>query len=305
MKVQRFQPSSQDKKRRQPGNPQRSLSLPSDPNIPSDSIFDYCWCLFGAKGVGKTSLAAQFRKQGKPALIFQWEFRRKGLNVFQIPKQDEPALDWPTYTAYIDLLVENRNTFPTVVIDTIDRCYVACMEHVCHEAGVQHPNDMRDYGALWAKVKREFDSTQFKLLDAGICVIYISHDRKQQVQTKLGEEYELVIPTCQGIAWEHMKAVCDFAFYYGYHRQKRILVCRGGEEIWSGCGADLAGGAARFIDPDTKKPLAYFHAGNSAQDAYNNLVKAFHNQLKGGVIVIEEENDKSEPRQRRVSLPSS
>jgi hypothetical protein len=262
------------------------VELPKKPITPSSDMFDYCWCLFGAKGVGKTSLASMFVRKGKPPLIFQWEPGRRGLSIYQVPGRDEPPLDWPRYKAYVDKLCQQSASYPVAVIDTVDRCYLACLEHVCRECGVDHPNQARDYGATWYLVKQEFDRVQTRLLEAGLTVIYISHDRKTTVTTRTGEEYELIVPTCQGVAWEHLKAVCDFAFYYGYRRQKRILVCRGGEEIWSGCGTDIGTkGSARFMDPRTGLPLAWFPAGETAEQAWKNLQLAFENKLSGGETV--------------------
>ena len=160
----------------------------------------------------------------------------------------------------------------TVGIDTIDRAYEACLNHHCFEKGLSHPNDANDYGATWHGIKDDFESTMSKLLSADKGLIFISHAHLREQEAKDG--LEQWVPTCSPAAWKYMKAVCDFALYYGYAGTDRAITIRGNEGIWSACGV-----TDRFLLKSKKEPLNQFRTGKSHEDAYKNLLAAFNNKL--------------------------
>jgi len=253
------------------------VSLPTKPIEPPDKLTDYSICLFGEKGVGKTSLAAQF----PDSLVFMWEPRRRNLRIKQVPGPDEEPLDWERFKAYLDKVLSQKKTIRTVVIDTVDRAYQCCQNTVCYNKGVKHPSDMNDYGATWYECRREFEDVMNRLLYNDILPIFISHCRLRPVVTRTGEDFDLVQPTCPDACWQYLKATCDFAFYYGYHGPERSITLRGNELVWSSCGVD-----DHFLTPDGNF-LSEFPAGESAKEAYKNLTAAFDNKLRG--YSVEEE----------------
>jgi hypothetical protein len=201
----------------------------------------------------------------------------------------EGASPWTFLQEYVGAILDD-DSVQTVVIDTIDRAYEACLNHHCFEKGLRHPNDANDYGATWHGIKDDFESTMSKLLYADKGLIFVSHAHLREQEAKDG--LEQWVPTCSPAAWKYMKAVCDFAFYYGYAGTDRAITIRGNESIWSACGV-----TDRFllksIHPKVGKPLEQFRTGKSHEDAYKNLLAAFKNNLPPAEVLS--------PREEKVS----
>ena len=254
-----------------------SLSLPTKPNEPPTNLFDYGLFIYGEKGIGKTSLAAQF----PDALVFQWEPRRRNVRVLQVPEPGQDELNWESFLQYQELALGEKK-IKTIVIDTIDRAYDACLDYVCQSRGVTHPNELNDYGQTWALVKKEFEDAMNRFLFSDKAVVWISHARYRVVPGRLGVEVEQLVPTCKPAAWAYVRAVCDFAFAYTWFEYQRVLYVRGGELIWTGCGTN-----EHFLQPSKKgverpgEPYNAIPMGNSPQESYKNLLNAFQNKVEG------------------------
>lgn len=257
-----------------------AVSLPTVKNTPPQNIGDSIIVIYGRKGIGKTSLAAEFPK----ALVAMFERGRRNLNIFQIPQEDEPKLDWGSFKAYVEAFIESED-FDTLVIDTIDKAYEACMDYVCKINGCEHPNDKNDYGKTWQAVKREFDNVLGLIHESGKGLVLISHEApKPLAKATKGMArdegasitgLERMEPTCSKQAFEVIQEICDYVFYYGYREEYRCITVRSSNDlVWTACGV-----ADRFLDPDGN-PLSTFKVGNSPKDAYDNLLAAYSNQLR-------------------------
>lgn len=268
--------------------PEKMIALPTKRIVPSKHFHDYACCVFGEKSVGKTSLCAQF----PDAVVFQWEAGRRHLPIFQVPQQGEPSLTWPRFLKYRDLVIESD--FQTAVIDTIDRCYEACQSHYCKERGFKHPNDAGDYGKTWQEIRFHFADVMNDFAQAGKRLVFTSHARLKEVTTKTGRVYEMIVPTCPNQAWEYLKEVADLIVYYGYRDSERAFTVRGSDALAAACGP-----TGVFLDPDGE-PLQSFAAGNSAEQAYQNLLAGFGNKLYGypvddkGAEAEDDASDKNE-----------
>lgn len=264
------------RRRSSPSPPRPRVVIPTELNEPPTNLKDYCLCVFGEKGIGKTSIASQF----PDSLVLMLEPKRRNLRIRQVNiepmslkdmSQKNPEMSpWTTVREYVRAILAD-DSVQTVVIDTIDRAYEACLNHHCFEKGLSHPNDANDYGATWHGIKDDFESTMSKLLYADKGLIFISHAHLREQEAKDG--LEQWVPTCSPAAWKYMKAVCDFALYYGYAGTDRAITIRGNAGIWSACGV-----TDRFL-LKSGEPLEQFTTGKSHEDAYKNLLAAFNNKL--------------------------
>lgn len=273
--------------------------LPTKKSDPPESLWDLCMCLYGTKGIGKTSLTALF----PGALNFQWEALRRNIRMLTIPEPGQPALDWPTFRGYRDLILgmpkEERPR--TIVIDTVDNAYEACLKTVTQENyGVDHPQDpslSNLYGMPWTHVKVEFRTTMDALRNA-CCIVFISHQREREVD---GSDIMQLTPTCSPACWTYLKGATDVAWYYGYKGRERVLVLQGSEDVWASCQVD-----DHFLHPETDEPLAMINMGHTAQDAIDRLGLAWENKLDGWTIEDlygMDEADQEEVRQEIRKLP--
>ena len=258
------------------------LTIPTEVNVPPENLNEYAICIFGEKGVGKTSLAAQF----EDSLVMMLEPKRRNLSIRQVniePKsikelnEDSPELTpWRYVQEYVSAVLDD-DSVNTIVIDTVDRAYESCLNHHCYQKGLNHPSDVNDYGATWAAIKGDFEATMNQLLYADMGLIFLSHAHLREVEAHDGMEQW--IPTCSPASWKYLKAVCDFALYYGYDGTDRAITLRNNSLVWSACGTEK-----NFLRKDGT-PIGQFSTGNSHSEAYENLTKAFRNELEDEEIL--------------------
>jgi hypothetical protein len=212
-----------------------------------------------------------------------FERGRRNLAIKQVPQAGEERLDWARFLEYLNLAIESDD-IDTLVIDTIDRAYEKCMEYVCEQSGCEHPNDKNDFGKTWQAVKAGFVGALTLIQESGKGLVLISHETTKPL-TKSSKgllredsekvfQYERCEPTCSKQAFETIQEICDYVFYYSFQTEFRSITVRSPSDVaWTSCGVE-----DRFLDPDGT-PLKCFKVGNSPEEAYNNLLAAFNNEV--------------------------
>jgi hypothetical protein len=234
-------------------------------------------------------------------MIFMLEPRRRNLKIRQVPSQGEDALSWESLKEYTQLCC-NDNSVETVVYDTVDRMFQTVTDYYCYLNNVKTPQQMRDHGALWSEIKKDFEGVFIDVLQAEKTLLLISHERTREFEDAEGQTYEQVTPSCSDSPWNTIKALCDFAMYFGYDRAMRTLAIRGTESVWAANGVE-----GSFLQPKTNQPILYVPMGTSAQEGFNNLNLAFSNKLvvpeKYLYPITEEEQESVAPKKIR-KLPA-
>lgn len=258
----------------------RVTILPEVANIPPERLEDSIIVIYGRKGIGKTSLAAQFNR----SLVCMFESGRRNLPIVMVPGKDEPKLDWQTFKEYAEAFIES-DKFDTLVVDTMDRAYDACLADVCRHLGCEHPQDKNDYGKTWNAVKDEFRAVMEVIKASGKGLVLLSHEtpkplnKASKTLKRDGVAAETLLerfePSCSKQAFEVIQEICDYVFYYGYREEYRCITVRSPNDIvWTSCGM-----GEQFLDPDGT-PISSFKVGNSPKDAYISLQEAYGNQLR-------------------------
>lgn len=257
-----------------------TLYLPTEPNEPPTSLDDVIIMLYGRKNIGKSSLAAAF----PDSLTMMAEAGRKNLSIMQVPKQGEPALTWNRCLKYRDMVCES-DQFSRVNFDTVDQMYQLCFTSVCKDAGVRHPDSSAKPYELWNGIKAEFKEFVLSFREAGKGVTFVSHEKIKPLITKAkglkrdGEDessvkIDRIEPSCTGQVMDVVTEICDYVLYYHYKDAKRAIMVRSPQDIaWTACGM-----GETFCDPNGNL-IECFEVGNSAAEAYENIVKAFNNEL--------------------------
>lgn len=293
-------PSLPEKSGRGTVSKEIKVSLPSRNNSPGHSLEDYTICIYGEKGIGKSSLCAAF----PDSLTFMWEFYRRNLPIRQVPDEGEEALDWPRFKSYVQLLRnlprKSSDRPKSIITDSVDRAYIACQTWYCKRIGISHPNDANDYGKTWHACTEEFRSIMEDLKLAGYSLRYTSHAKFKEVHSRIGDVYETITPTCYNQAWEFLKEACDLAFYYGYRGQKRTLSVRGSQDFWSACGLP-----DHFLHPKSKEPVAEIFMGENPRTAYAALVSCFDNKNSEVLTISEVEKMREESTESQTAPPES
>jgi hypothetical protein len=258
--------------------------LPTELNEPSDDLADYSMLLYGAKKIGKTSLAAQFPK----ALFLATEPGTKALRVYSLNLES-----WEEFEQCLDELKSAGKKFSTVVIDTVDLLYEMAFNYICRKKIIDHPQDENDYGRTWKEIRVLFRNAVGALLKADRGVIFISHDTEADVDGPEGS-YQRTQPTMSRQAMEEIEAVVDVVAYYGYVGTERVLRVRGAQSMMAGSRLQ------EHFNTKKGEPIVEIPMGSSPKEAYKNFILAFENKLSQPTIPRPER----EPEEDRARRPA-
>lgn len=273
-----------------------SYALPTKPNEPPSELADSVICIYGRKGVGKSTLANMLEIEGKKTLSLSLEKGRRNLRILQrSPNTFEDAI------GYRDEFIGN-DKFGLLVTDTVDRLHEMATAHVLEEAGVASINKapQGDRPALWNEIAATFGGFFWPIMEANKGLVLISHEQTREFENRkvkalkkkmyeslegdddedsafdsAGEKIERIQPSCSPAAFREIEQICNFVFYYGYMGRERCITVRDpGDYVWVSSGDD-----EHFLDPDGE-PIYSFSVANSPDKAYDDLLAAFNNEKR-------------------------
>jgi len=246
-----------------------TFQLPTAMTEPKSLLEENTWMIYSPKKIGKTSLAAQFPK----SLIFSFEPASRRVRAYQV---DCPT--WADFKNYVSLLEREKHDFRTAVLDTGFDAYNRCLEYVCEINNIKHPSDKQDFGGTWKKVGDEFRAVQNKIAALGMGIVVICHDKAKENETFTGQRFDQVIPKLSNQADDYYRAALDNVIYFHKRGAQRFLTIRGTDYIFAGVsyGDEIS---PAFRTPDGEM-IASIYAGDSAQDAFNNLKEAFECKIE-------------------------
>jgi len=243
------------------------LSLPTEKNVPSVLFDDYSTLLYGVKKIGKSSLVANF----PDILQLFFEPGGKSLASFQCP-----VPIWEHFIGYIDLLEQQARDgvckFRNIAIDTGQLAYDRCLEYVCRVRGVQHPSNVDDYGATWKAVSQEFEKQHTRLFAMNLGVIVVAHSEIREIKSRSGNTFSKIVLLLGKQASQFYAGIFDNIFFYDYDDEKRFLYLRGNDLVDAGTRCQ-----DNFLTLNGER-VERIPMGDSADEAYKNLVKAFNNK---------------------------
>lgn len=176
------------------------------PHVISRDLRQKIVVIYGEPKVGKTTIASQFPK----ALLLAFE---KGYNALS-GVMAQNINKWSEFKTVLKQLekAEVKQSFETIVVDTVDLAYDACELFICQREGVDKIGDI-GYGAGYKMVKDEFNSAlrRIPMLDYGL--VMISHANIVNVVDEAGQEYSKTMPT---LAKQPRKIVLSMADIIGY-----------------------------------------------------------------------------------------
>lgn len=157
--------------------------IPRAPSPPNLRLSEKCILIYSVPGIGKTHLAATFRK----ALFLPTEPGTEEMEVAAVPE----IQSWQDFVQYVEAVGREDHEYETVVLDTVGALYGMCHEHICKLNGWKDVDDGA-HGRGWRKVKDEWSRQMNKLralrrVDGRkLCVIFLDHERREEIVIKHG-----------------------------------------------------------------------------------------------------------------------
>ncbi len=245
------------------------LVLATERNVPPEGIAGYSICIFGAKKIGKTSLAAEF-----PGAYFL--ATEPGTKALRVRSSFIP--DWDHFVGYIDLLEKQKDPEMTVIVDIIDLAYDMIYDKTCKALGIKSPTEEKDFGATWREIKKLFRQQVQRIISMPGGALFLSHDTEKEITLRDGSKTDRVQPTMSKAPLGEVEGIVDLIGFYGYDGEDRFLSIKGHSELMAGSRLVerflVKGKEAGTADSSVHRiPM-----GSSAKESYKNILKAFNNQ---------------------------
>lgn len=244
------------------------LALVTEPSAPPQELRSYTVLLYGDKGIGKTSLSAQF-----PGAYFLCT--EPGTKALRVKASQVP--DWDHFVGYIDLIEKDADPERTVIVDVIDLAYEFKYNEICRSLGIDNPTEEKDFGATWRKIRREFREEIERLTRLPGGVIFLSHDTEREITMSDGTTVDRRMPTMAKQASQEVCGLVDIIVYYGWEKENRFLNIVGSQELVAKCRCEENFFVKNHVG-EADYRVKRIAAGNSSKIAYDNLCKAFNNQ---------------------------
>ena len=158
--------------------------LPTGKRPPRTRMSDFSFLVYGAPGIGKTTLANAF----PDALFLATESGTELMEAASVP-----IGSWEDFLAVqAALRGREKHEFRTVVVDTIDLLYPLCLQATCQEMGISDPADA-EWGRGWRTLKTRWINAihglrNLKTADGGrVCTIFLGHEKKAPIMVRRGK----------------------------------------------------------------------------------------------------------------------
>ena len=248
-------------------------------NIPPTSIDGYIRCIFGRKGIGKSTLVSQFPK----SLTLMFEPRRRNLKIRQVNIQKVTAQQimdgapdvFSQVTHTVDKWIEDE-TINNLNFDSVDIFYECCYHHVCAQNKAASPADAGKSGPdIWIQIRDTWAVFFDTLAGTRLGINLVSHMKSRESEEIDGGKYQVRSPSCSPACLLYIKQAADLIFFYGILDGKRAMQIR--DDVGS---AEVAvGPQSTFLQPDGKE-IFYLNMPSliDKETGYDRLSKAFNNE---------------------------
>lgn len=243
------------------------LTLPDGPEDPISDISEATFLIYGENKIGKTSLCSQF----EDPIFLMFEPGGKGLRIAR-----RQCNSWTEFTGYIDLIVKS-DRYKTVVIDPINLCYKACVDHICKREAVDDPADV-GWGKGWKAIEDEFVKQVRRISTTHRGVVFLGHPEQAEFEKRTGGKYNKIVPRMMKQARNFVEAFVDVIAFYGYYGDYRMLTIEGSDELDAGNRLKYK---FRTTSGERIHSIPMFDDNDSSFDeerAYENLIAAFNNE---------------------------
>lgn len=175
--------------------------------------------IFGKQGSGKTSFCCG----SENTITFACEPGSAFIKTRMVK-----ITNWATFKAGVAEAVKliQQEKVGGIVIDTIDKLYQKCQDHVCAEAGVEHPQDKKDFGKTFQKVRKEFEKWVTPLMAWGN-VRFVAHERGEMIEMEkngIRSEVNTLSPSFGGKASDWLAGILSGVGWMTRNREGKCVL---------------------------------------------------------------------------------
>ena len=145
--------------------------------------------IYGNIKIGKSSFAAEM---DSPLFIST----EPGLNALEV--FEAPCENWETFLEICAELAKDFNGFKNIVVDTINNLYQQCEVYILKKNNAQHPTDIPGFAKGYSLINSEFSRVIKKLSMMPIGLVFISHAKEKEVDTKAGKVQKTTLSMSAG-----------------------------------------------------------------------------------------------------------
>lgn len=240
------------------------VSLPDSPTKGVSGLFDIGQLIYGETGVGKTTMFAHI---GKP-FYFRFEISGRKLQLYQTPVINK----WEEALAFLGAAERNKKDFTTAIIDTGGPAYDRCLEYKCMQLNISHPGKVKDYGASWKEILKEYVSFHQRLAALDMGVVVVAHESTEEFETRSGQTVTKIIPHFSGRTLDFYRQSTELIGYYFYLEEERYLLIRGSDMVMAKCTLD------DHFNTKKGERITCIPMGKSPKQAAENYIAAFNNE---------------------------
>ena len=280
---------------------------PEEMQEPPNDLQAYMVCVYGTKGIGKSTLGAYWGRKSSDdpnkSIILMSEPGRRNLRVRKpihfrtrtakeiMDGADDP---WEQLKELTGELVED-STVEHLSYDSIDLFYTMAQHSVSARNGVTNPSKGgKESPGIWIELRDEFSSYFDALKETNMGILLLSHIKSREVETVDSSMFDQVGPSCAPACLQYIKAACDFVFHYSWHNNQRCMVLRDEtNNIWTACGVQ-----DKFCEP-TGKIISRLAIPPKPELVYPTLNQAFYNKQWDADTDEDERETKPKKKLRR------
>lgn len=252
---------------------------PEDINVPPTDFKDFMLCLYGQKGIGKTTLASQFPKHYTlmlEPLRKNLSIRMKNLVKHNAKEIMEGAKDtWKQVLHTTQRMIDDE-TIDGINFDSVDIFYECCCHSINASHGVSRPSEAGKGGSdIWLEIRDEWSAYFDTLAASRLGVVLLSHAKTREVEEIDGAKMDISAPSCSPACLQYIKQACDFVFHYGRKNGERVMCVRDATQMtWVACGVEKT-----FMQPNGKS-ISYLPMPELTDkvSGFQRLVEAFDNK---------------------------
>lgn len=263
------------------------VTLPTQRKAIVNDISQHTLLFSGQKKIGKSSLAIQFPDH------FMLEMEPG--NATHLDANYEDIHSYEQAVAFITELEKQPNYCKTLVIDEIQILYDLTVEQVRKEQKLDM--DEKFQFDQWRVTASYFRDLIFRIQKLPMGRIYTAHLEEKEAETRSGKKFNRLEPRLSGQCnrvMENLIKMCG-TIIIGPQGNRLMQIERDEYVEAYNCFQN------NFINPLTNKKLTHIPLGDSPQQAYNNFIQAFNNQLP---VSIELPTPQSQPQQNRSNPPA-